>query len=364
MLTATALLFLLSSEPNYKILIDKSLGIRFRHPADWKVKNQKSKTTLTMKLSTGVVAAIDISEQRFFEDKTKWNEYQAVAAKDSGRTIVRSWEELVLGAPLLLNLSSFRVSGQELNLLTGLFYTKTDKKLFFRYTTPAESFTEVETAWKNVLLSLATLDGSAMEPEVPGRIITPETGKKTGRQVESVDANKDPDRPKPIFTISGDVSKKPIRIPKGAQMVDTTAGGTKRVLAVPGGWTVTSVGDKFECTRPSISGKVIIEPLSTLDSVVPEVMLQRASGRGMESGDTNVVRRDEGPTPSAAGAELRLTKRTLVRGGTSLVQFYSVGSRGDGYWLLTYQNIEESVFKKEEKEIRSFVNGLLLLTAN
>lgn len=364
MLTATALIFLLSSEPNYKVLIDKSLGIKFRHPADWKVKNQKSKTTLTMKLLSGVVAAIDISEQKFFESKEKWNEYQAGAAKDSGRTITRSWEELILGAPLLLNLSTFRVSGQELNLLTGLFYTRTDKKLFFRFTTPVESYGEVESAWRTVLLTLGTLDGSAMESEMPGRVITPTKGGKQGRQVESVDANKDPDRPKPIFTISGDVSKIPIRVPKGAQMIETSAGGTKRILTVPSGWTVTPVGDRFECTKASISGKVVIEPLSNIDSAEPAVMLQRAAGKGLEPSDSNVTRKDEGPMVSPAGAELRLTRRSLTRGASQLVQLFCVGSRGDGYWLLSYQNVEESAFKKEEKEIRSLINGLLLLNAN
>ncbi len=346
-----------------KVFIDPNLGLKFNHPALWDVKTQKKKTLITVPVGKDRRAAtIELLDMTFFESTDQWQTYQREAVQGSGRTLDRQWQEDLMGVPLLLTQTRTRDrAGAERVSLTGLLYSRTNHKLFFRLATNPAVFPDVDAQWRTVMLSLATIDGEALLPEIPGRTPAAEPVKnpKANKPI-SVPLEQSPDRPRKTVVFSNDPNKLPAKRPRDTQAVETSAGGAQLWLFVPQAWTLEVEGDGFALRHPQWPSTITLEPLSVLDSAKPADKLTKMSGSTIGEFKTIDRREDRKPFTSSAGALVNVVTRLGSLESGAVVELLATGERGDTYWAVRSRVATAALTKEQQKLWESLLQGLLL----
>jgi len=352
LLTATAA-WLLAAPPAQKIFIDQASGFQFIHPAAWKVKQSKLKTVFEIPVGKDPKAGrMEVLSTAFHEPLENWNTYQREAVEIGKRRMDRQWQEEILGVPLLLTQSTGPVKSGEETSLTGLLYSMTDQKMFFRLSSSAALFPEVEKQWREAILSLRTTNGELPKPENPDRPKPVKTRGKKPDPGKTISAPVDT-RPKPPAKI--DVIKplwdSNIKGAKPDVIIEASAGGSSLNLGLPSGWAAKVDGEKFILSHPKVKGKVILEVLALLDSPDPMGKLEAAANGDIANFDKVTKRVDAKPVRSQAGVKLTSIVRSGVSGPDQAVATYAIGESQNYYWLGTYHAKGEALNKAEATEV-------------
>lgn len=352
LLTATVA-WLLAGPPAQKIFIDQASGFQFIHPAAWKVKQTKLKTVFEIPVGKDTKAGrMEVLSTAFHEPSENWNTYQREAVDIGKRRMDRQWQEEILGVPLLLTQSTGAAKAGEETSLTGLLYSMTDQKMFFRLTSSAALFPEVEKQWREAILSLRTTNGELPKPENPDR---PKPVKTKGK------------KPDPGKTISAPVDNKPPKPTKidvikplwesnlkGARpdvIIETAAGGASVILGLPSGWEAKAEGEKFLLSHPKVKGKIVLEVLALLDSPDPMGKLEAAANGDIANFDKVTKRVDSKPVRSQGGLKLTSIVRMGLIGQDQAFATYAIGETQNYYWLGTYYAKGDAVNKAEATEM-------------
>lgn len=335
-----ALALILGGTPAKKVYVDSTLNLKFTHPAQWTLKNERAKTTLRVPLKDKKsFATIVITDLGFFESIDKWTEYQADAAKSAGHAVTRQWQEDLMGVPILMTQVRYQDKKSDVTSLSGLLYSRTDRKMYFRVIAPSDEYDAVAADWRSVLETLATIDGTELKIEEAGRvpIKNPKAKPEKGpRKAVSVPLDNPTFKPTKTIVIKPEDLPVPVKAPADSIALTATAGGAEVTFYVPNMWRATWTKDHWTLTHPQLSGSLYLEPASELDSPSAEMRMEQLGATLQESLKTTTKRADSRPHTGKSGLEIRDFSRTGQAASGPAFQLIFSGRKKDVYLVGTY----------------------------
>ena len=303
------------------------LNLAFSYPKTWTLTTKKGVTKLTIPLTSAgdAKATIEIFDAIYGAEPADWQTVQKEINRQLGREVVRQWDETIFGVPMLFTKTHYFDRGADMQALTGLFYNRSYKKLLIRMVAPTGSYDSVEYELRSALQSLITLDGSTPKPETPNRPVLPEETKPAVDPGIVKVTNILPPRERERFST-------------GAQVEKLSSGGKSVEFHYEKDWKLTkTAAGGFELRNPKLNGVVLVTVNSILDSDPALNALLKAGGQSLDL-FSEVKLRDEKSTPvSRAGNNVTFVWRDGTGKTGHLNTVEAVGTKGDYYWLLTYQ---------------------------
>ncbi|MFZ4506717.1 MAG: hypothetical protein ACOYON_03355 [Fimbriimonas sp.] len=319
---------------------DRDLGLSFQHPKAWVVgKKDKFSTTIMIPLQgTTRQAELVVNVTGFSAPPDLWQTIQLRANEQLQHKVLRQWTQEILGAPLLLTKVEIANDIQPGLRLTGLLYAKANRKLLFRLTAPREQYDQAEYDFLNVLESLRTLDGTALEPEDPSRTPIKET-KRTPK------APREQPKPEPSKRITKiDDQAKGSAKQKAPVVGDLMLGETKVRIGYTNGWTFKALPERqFELENSGLGVTLKGEVRAVAAEEAANQALLRRAGLNLAKLD-GVKNRSERPMSANKAGFLA---SSIFREGTSaagnLQTLDAVVTSLDLYLLLTWSgNVQDS----------------------
>lgn len=301
------------------------LNLAFTHPKSWIVTTKKDTTKMTIPIAgTASKATVEIFNAIYGAEPEAWQKIQVDINKQLGREVLRQWQEEILGVPMLFTKIHYFDRGADTQALTGLLYNRSYKKLLIRMVAPTGSYDTVEYDLRTALQSLKTLDGSTPKPETPNRPVLPEETKPAV----------DPGIVKVTYLKPASPKE---RFSKGQQVEKLTCGGKQVEFHYAKDWTLSKTANGYELKNAKLTKPVLVSVNSVLDSDPPTTALLKAGGQSLDS-FTSVQLREETPESlSKAGTLVTTVWREGSGKAGALTTCEAVGSKGDFYWLLTFQ---------------------------
>lgn len=345
--------------------VNDELGLAFEHPKDWKtskavIHNPKPKfvitdpktwrppskehTTKFLMPLPGVSerGVVEIYSAQFFSEPDIWQTSQRdINEQIGGRTILRQWQEELLGVPLLMTKIQSDDKGQKLITETGMMYSATARKLVFRLSSSPDNFDKADYEWRQALQTLRTTDGVLPNAEDPNR---PKTN-----------ADLNPEASKKIIWTAPVPAAPPLA--KGSVVNDAAAGGKKLHLLTPAGWKVVKNADgSFTMSSPEIAGTAKVVVASDLDSDTPDKALFRATGMSLDKFSKVKKRQEKGPFTSRSQMSVAWVYRTGSDASKPLYSYDAIGFNSDFYWTLAWIGGDSASAAKDRKALDALVD--------
>lgn len=321
--------------PQTAVYTNAYIGVSITHPNDWKVAPKKTDAWITIPLKNGsTVAGLNLVAAVFNAETDIWQKSQEHMVNQLGGTIIKQWDEQILGVPLLLTkmrhspgklTSAIKAvpglpADQPLITLVGLVYSATPRKLLFRLTAPESAYDDAEFLWRHALESLRTVDGRLPKPEDPNR--TPDT---------LPDPKNTPPDPGPRLPIG---PKPPSEAVKRAPKVhEATVANRKVGFYYPEGWQVEAQENgklTLRGTNPTVTLDMAL--YSNLDSDPPLRALVKASGESLQDFKSVESREESRAKKNAAGATFVRVWR--IGNGVSGPIFSFEAVAGDSFYCM------------------------------
>jgi hypothetical protein len=349
--------------PAVKLFTHPATGFKFTHPVTWKVKVSKLKTVFTIPVGSDKSGAtVELIDTVFHEPAETWQAYQKQAVEISKKRLDRQWQEEILGVPLLLTQSSV----EDQISLTGLLYSMSDRKMFFKLSASAALAPDAEKAWKDAFLTLRTLDGELPKAEDPNR---PKPTKQSGKKGE-----KKPKVEAPTSTIVHPEAEKPARVDvikpsweaskvqaqRGSTPIQVKAGGQELTYFIPSGWSVKTDGDKIELQHKASGASATLEPLAQLDSGLPETKLESVVNAALGDFKRVAARTDRAPYTSKSKVKVFFVERLGELPTGSVNDVYAIAQRGEYYGLVTSRIASGNAQKSQRDAVMSLINQISL----
>lgn len=348
--------------PAVKLYTHPATGFKFTHPVAWKVKVAKLKTVFTIPIGTDKFGAtVELIDTVFHEPAENWQAYQKQAVEISKKRLDRQWQEEILGVPLLLTQSS--VDDQV--TITGLLYSMSDRKMFFKLISAPALVSDAEKAWKDAFLTLRTLDGELPKAEDPNRPKPTKSGKK-GEKKPKVEApsttivHPEEEKPTRVDVIKPTWDSASAKAPKGLVAVPTKAGGKDLTLFLPGGWKTDPNGDTFVLTHKGTGTTAKVEPLAQLDSGLPETKLEAVASAALAEFTKVESRTDKSPYTSRSKMKVFFVERHGNLKSGSASDIYAVAQRGEYYVIVTSRLAAGANAKQGREAVMALLNQIFL----
>ncbi len=327
----------LAQEP--KTFQDKELGLTFQHPASWTVKKGKFSTDLSFSMSDGSITSVQVFNIQFRQEKSVWQQLQRDVSEQMRRRVSRQWEEQILGVPLLLTRVDYSDGDREVSALVGLLYTATKQKLNFRVTSTSGTVQDSETAWRQALMTLRTVNGEMPVPEDPTKPL-PNPDKTSGGQsitrLTPDDMNGGPVRTKNVHRIA--------RL------------GLQLNVFLPDGWSVQAPEETISLTIEKLQGSVELSITSGARQQVAGV-LANANSSSFERFKLVSLRDDPVPGVKRSGSYVASTLRIGpgAKDGVA-VAWHFAGTSGSVVWRIDYFASSEAAYKADKKVIDRLID--------
>jgi hypothetical protein len=324
-------------------------GMVFDYPADWKItKKEKDRVIFAIPVAGSTEPAeLQVVHTEFHADKDLFQTVQVRINEQLGRTVVRQWEQEVLGVPLLFSRIDYTdKDGIARSSLTGLFYTKTLQKVLFRLDMRQADYDSVTYVFDQAMQTLRTVDGKAPQPDDPS--------------YKFEDVPKKPEKvlPPPKIIDDGNHNGAPVK-PTGS--FEATISERKVKLLFPEGWTAEKAEDgKISLTHADLTQPVVVTLYYTLDSDPPKRALYKASSASLSRYLTVDSREDKEDIKNRAGTIVSTTWRLGKSDKGDLVTYYSSGLAGDYYFLATYEQPSLPAYRSERRLIEGLVDQMTI----
>lgn len=299
-------------------------GFGFLRPKAWKTGHTRYEERLYLPTakSHGTAVAHFIAID-FRDTIANWQAAQVDVAKQRKATIERQWQEEVLGVPLLLTKMTYDADGAGHVVLSGLLFTATPNKMFFRIECLADDFDEVDADWRTAFETLRTTDGSTPQPDDPNRPLT------------KTEVEEKPVVPPPVTQIGAE-GRKP-KIVEGSIKVPGKAGGMNALIRLPKGWEALVQKDGSWLLHGSDPKVVLRMTLaSTLDSDPPRQALFKSATASLNSFKLAPDRTEFDDKSNRAGAVYSTIWRSgIANAGGSLTSCDSIVISGQFYVIVS-----------------------------
>lgn len=340
-----------------KLFSSPSLGITLTYPKNWRFENKRSFSQFIFPVLDGKSQAkLIILDAEFRDESSAWQTLQADVIKTQKRQLVNQWEETLLSVPLLLTQVQYVDRGVDMTALTGLLYSFTPRKFQFRLEVPTVAFSDADTLWRSVLVSVRTTDGSDLTVERPGVPFPKRTKPSKERPTSEDVAPPEPERP-PVQYVW-----KPQNAPKrpvvGSERAVGTFQGLSVELAFARGWTCKPDDTGFSLTHPKLSVPLHVDFHSTVTSPpASEYLADHVAAQLLEFAKV-AIRQDKPGAYSAAGYRVASVARfgTLNAGGQG-ARFSAIGELRENYWHLSFAG-EVSHWATDSKLIDELMSTL------
>lgn len=330
------------------ILEMPDLGLAITHPKAWQVNTVKKSQDVKVLIpidGSSQKAVLELYNVSFNSEKDVWQLGQKAINDRMKREMMRQWEEEFLGVPMLLTKVSFVDKSGPQILLTGLIYSRTNKKLMFRLAAAPDDYDKAEFAWRETMNSIRT--GRPLKPEDPTQKPDPKDPVKT-------------QLPAPAIVKPNSLDNE-VKISKPPVAIAATISGRKVELRIPGEWA-GKVDDEgvVTLTNPDVVGSVKVVLSSSLDSDPAARALLKASSKTL--GDfQKVAKRDEAnPEKNRAGAMVASVWRTGTNAQGDLYTCDASGVNGDFYLILHFRSNNTSKIGAERKLIETLLNNITI----
>lgn len=352
-----------TAKPSVKTYTNEELGLSFDYPPDWKkskvvIKNttkfqltdpkswRPSKTENTTRFLMPLPGVdergvLEIYSIQFNADTDIWQNSQRDINAQLKRTVLRQWQEEILGVPLLMTKIESNDKGEKLITETGMVYSATPRKLVFRVYASPDNFDKADAAWRQVMQSIRTVDGTLPSAEDPNRKLT------------QAELNPGSFR-KTIWT-----APQPPKVPleKGAVAAEITRGGKKVQFLVPAGWKVQQNADgTFTLTSPVLTGAVKVAVQSDVDSDPAGKALIHASGASLDPFTKVLKREEKGPFVSRSQMNVIWIFRNGLAGAKPHFSYDAAGQSGDYYWVATWSGDDAGGATKDRHALDALVD--------
>jgi hypothetical protein len=321
------------------------LNLAFDYPKDWKSRKGRDSIRFTFNIpNSSEQAELEVNRIAFHSSKDLWQTIQKRINEQQRKPIERQWEELVLNVPMLLTQVSASEKGVPTTTLSGLYYTRTIRKMLVKLTAPTSEFPKAKYAFDQVLLTLRTLDGS--EPQEDDENVT-------------LDPN-----PKPIIAPpkrSVLTGNEPSKIDVSRTEIPITVSTKSVIVKVPEGWSAEETeGNRLQLKHADLAGAVRVEVRSTLDSEPPLNALFKMSSESLKDFGEVTKRLDTNQEPNTAKTLVSTVWRLGKNADGNLMVFEAVATKEPFYLLASYRLTESSRYEAERKLLRSLFDVLSL----
>jgi hypothetical protein len=328
------------------VFSENNLGLQFNHPATWKIaKRERGTTTFHLPTASGQNAELLVMRTVFRREADLWQDGQRQVNRQLQRDVVRQWEQLIMGVPMLFTRINYVENGRAVSVLTGLYYTRSQEKMWLRLTAPQAEYDNVSYEFHQAMETLRTFDGRAPLVEDP-RV--------------QIDTTTKAQAPLPPPKVLDDGRKE-----TGAVVPPNKASLrlANRDLDVhyPDGWTAKVEQNRVTLTNPALDKPVVVVVHSTLDSDPPLRALFKLSSTTLEVMNKVDSRQDRNTAPNRAGAQLTSVWRTGTTTGGTLSAFEAVGQSGNFYFLTSYRQTNPDRVAAERRLIESLVDNLTIV---
>lgn len=333
------LLFHPSPQATEQKYVSTPHGLELQYPSNWKFEKKKNFVAWTIPTAAGP-ARVELFATNYRKDAESWQKIQAQVNTDMKREVVRQWEEVLLGVPLLLT----QVQYDNKTLLIGILYSASRDKFHFRLESPSSGFDEAESAWKSTLNTLRPIGGAMPSVEDGQKPVDPTPTKE------------------PTTVTFSSSSAKPAKPSKGE--MKASVANRDVTLFFPENWTLTAKDGFYELKNPDLSGTARIELYSTIDSPEGGVTAMKWMNQDLDHFDKVLSRENLGPKLNSVGANMFYGTRIGQKDGKPRNVIAGVADYQGYYFFLVYESSDEAAtFTKKRKLIESFFDKTRLQAA-
>ncbi len=140
--------------------------MRLKYPSSWTLKKDRYADELRFKVD-GKEVYVELMGIEMNFPAQHWQDVTREINSSNDRTVLRQWEEELLGVPLLL--TKIRDLGKaDIEIaITGLILSNRPQKMLFRLHTPESVAQSAEEQWNKVMLSADTISGKLPSEAAP-----------------------------------------------------------------------------------------------------------------------------------------------------------------------------------------------------
>lgn len=313
-----------SEEPATRVFAPRDLGLTFRIPVQWTVRETRGRSVITIPLpETRDTAVVEVFATQFRQSAETWQGIQKAISEQMGREVERQWTETILEVPLLMTRIRYLRGAEPAITLVGLMYSEYANKLHFRLTAPAQHFALAEAQWRSALATLRTVSGEMPRPH---DVTRPADSPPPLRPVEP-----------PRQVVLGPEPDRRGRPRLGEVEIPLTIARRLVSLRLPRGWGAEPAGDARVLVHPRLRGSATLEGASTLDSADPDKALAERAAKGLSEFVSVRLREEPRPFLNQARARVASVRRFGASQSGPWVAVTAVGAKGAFYWILDYR---------------------------
>lgn len=328
------------------------VGLEFSYPKTWKIARHTRETTKFEIPIEGSLdkADLEIIRTAFHSTKEIWQTIQLQVNQTQRREVVRQWEQAVIRVPMLNTQINYMDKGVQKTTLTGLYYTRTPSKFFFRLTAAVGDYDKVKYDFDKALESLKTIDGSLPQEDDPALPL-------------EVQKKPEPAPPKPI-NIGTPTLVKSATV-RNMSVIPAFVSTKHVAVGLPEGWTTGEKDvDTFNLKNPKVSEVVTMEVFYELDSDRPTSALIKKSAKELAEYVSVANREDTEGVTNLSGASICTVWRIGKSADGPLVTFHGTAEQGDFYVLFSYWSKSPDNAKRDRKVIEQLLSLVKLAQAN
>jgi hypothetical protein len=319
-------------------------GFQFTYPKTWTLaKATKKKDSWHTIFSIPIEGSdtkgeLDVDRTEYHASIDLWQTIQLRANEQLHREVVRQWTQEVLGVSMLFSRIDYTEQGVPMTSVSGLYFTKTNQKLFLRLTSRASDFDKLFYEFGKVLETLRQLDGKLPEEDDPTKELAP--------------APKKPELADISFHAIESAKTAKTAYFKAPTTADIVVSTRKIVFRMPTGWAPDKVkGNTLELTEPTLSSRLHVEFFSLLDSDPAQVALTKLAASHLDQFTKVANRTDVGPNTNKGGCSVALVWRVGESTKGPLMTCDAMGTMGGYYFLMSYSQTDEVQYKADRKLI-------------
>jgi hypothetical protein len=337
----------LGQSSDVKLYRNNILNIQFEHPKAWKVEtNRRNESRILIPIEgTQETALLEILPVTFESEKDIWLTAQKTVVANARYELVRQWEEEILRVPMLLTRYTFPNSRGVQVVTSALLYSDWPRKFFWRLSAGTFEYEKAEFAWRQVLQTLRTVDGSEF------KVLDPNAPREKNRKVVPVEAV----TTKTVMIDDGTGSRRKGGVETGEQLTEARAAGRDVVVRGPKGWAVLTGEGGFTLRHPELEGPLRMKVESSLDADPAGRALFLASSRSLGLYASVAERKEQLPKPNPAGAKTAWVFRTGKSAQGFLSTWEATVEKGDFYLVLSYETTSTREVERARKLLDQFL---------
>lgn len=165
-MTLPAIAVLLLAQNPTKNWMDPKTDIKITYPSNWSLRKDKYLDELKFEIS-GKTVRVELTGIEMNYPPSHWQEVMREINTNNNRTVLRQWEEELLGVPMVKTRVRDTSKSEAEISVTGLLMSVRPQKFMYRLYSPEGVADEAERQWTAVLLTADSVSGKLPSEPLP-----------------------------------------------------------------------------------------------------------------------------------------------------------------------------------------------------